>query len=179
MQREQTRRFLTTLNSHTSRRPYVGVAADKVCDKKFKSWEIVAVRVNFNGTPVTLIAELRPITGASADAAACLSEIDGACDGLGLDASQRRSYCFDGENCYQGGVTAVKARLLERSPSTCVWHDPPHANELLADDMRRKFDYISRVHELIRQIYSYYSRSCKKLRGLVAHPSRVTSPTRD
>ena len=168
VQREQTIRFVTTPNKHTRCLPYVGIAADKVCDKQFASWEIVNGRVNLLGTPVSFIMELRAVTSESADADTCLAEIDGAADGLRLVASQRRSYCFDGEACYQGEVTAVKAQLLRRSSKTTVWHDPPHANELLNGDMRSDFNYISTIHELLRQIYSYYSRSPKKLRGLVA-----------
>ena len=166
VQRDQMRLFLTTPNAYTKRRPYVGIAADKVCDKQFASWEVVNGRTNYIGTPVVFAMELRPIESESANADACLAEIDGAADGLRLQASQRLSYCFDGEACYQGEVTAVKAQLVKREPRTTVWHDPPHSNELLSGDMRDDFPYIATIHETVRQIYSYYSRSAKKLRGL-------------
>ena len=50
VQRDQTRLFLTTPNVYTRRRPYIGIAADKVCDKQFASWEVVNGRVNYLGT---------------------------------------------------------------------------------------------------------------------------------
>ncbi|KAJ1630544.1 hypothetical protein T492DRAFT_1002501 [Pavlovales sp. CCMP2436] len=59
------------------------------------------------------------------------------------------------------------ARLTDEDPACQVMHDPPHNNELCQDDMRKCFNYRD-IHELIRAIYSYYSRSCKKLRGLTA-----------
>ena len=68
-QREQTASFLSTPNEHTCRLPYVGIAADKVCDQKFASWEIVNGRVNYLGTPVSFIMELCAITSDSADGA--------------------------------------------------------------------------------------------------------------
>ena len=61
VQRDQTSLFLTTPNAHTKRRPYVGIAADKVCDKQFASWEVANGRVNYAGTPVVFALELRPI----------------------------------------------------------------------------------------------------------------------
>ena len=70
-------------------------------------------------------------------------------------------------------VTAVKAQLLKRDPRVTVWHDPPHSNELLSGDMRGDFSYIPIVHEVIRQLYSYYSRSPKRLRGLEAFAKEI------
>ena len=92
VQRDQTRPFLTTPNVYTKRRPYLGIAADKVCEKQFASWEVVNGRVNYMGTPVSFALELRAIESESANADACLREIDGAADGLGVQASQRLSY---------------------------------------------------------------------------------------
>ena len=153
VQREQMSTFLTTPNAYTKRRPYVGTAADKVSDKQFASWEIVNGRANFLGTPVSFIMEMRAITSESADADACLAEIDGAHEGLHVQPSQRLSYCFDGEACYQGEVTAVKAQLVKRESRVTVWHDPPHSNELLSGDMRGDFAYIPFLHEVIRPHY--------------------------
>ena len=53
-QRDLTARFLSTPNEYTRRLPYVGTAADKVCDSKFASWEIVNGRINYIGTPVSM-----------------------------------------------------------------------------------------------------------------------------
>ena len=169
----QAATFLSTPNEHTRRLPYVGTAADKVCDSKFASWEIVSGRVNFRGTPVSFIMELREITSESADGDTCLAEIDGAHARLKVVASQRRTYCFDGEACYQGEVTAVKAQLLQREPSTIVWHDPPHAGELVKGKMHDEFGYLPVIHETIRQIYSHFSRSPKRWRGLEATASEL------
>ena len=172
-QSDQAATFLSTPNEHTRRLPYVGTAADKVCDSKFASWEIVSGRVNFHGTPVSFIMELREITSDSADGDTCLAEIDGAHARLKVVASQRRTYCFDGEACYQGEVTAVKAQLLAREPSTVVWHDPPHAGGLVKDKMHDEFGYLPVIHETIRQIYSHFSRSPKRWRGLEATASEL------
>ena len=102
--------------------------------------------------------ELCAITSDSADGDTCLAEIDGASTRLKIVALQRRTYCFDGEACYQGEVTAVKAQLLKREPSTVVWHDPPHASGLVKDKMHDEFGYLPVIHETIRQIYSHFSR---------------------
>lgn len=102
-QSDQAALFLSTPNEYTRRLPYVGTAADKVCDSKFASWEIVNGRVNYHGTPVSFIMELREITSDSADGDTCLAEIDGASERLKIKPSQRLTYCFDGEACYQGG----------------------------------------------------------------------------
>ena len=56
-------------------------------------------------------------------------------------------------------MTAVKSRLLTRAPSTSVWHDPPHASGLVKDKMHGEFGYLPVIHEIIRQIYSHFSRS--------------------
>ena len=52
----------------------------------FTQWEIVNIRVNWRGTPVTLIAELRLITE-GAYGKAC-KEIVGAQRGIGASAKQ-------------------------------------------------------------------------------------------
>ena len=44
----------------------------------------------------------RKITSDSADGDTCLAEIDGASERLKIVPSQRLTYCFDGEACYQG-----------------------------------------------------------------------------
>ena len=171
-QRDQAAAFLSTPNEYTKQLPFVGTAADKVCDQRFASWEIVNGRTNYLGTPVSFVMELRSITSDSADGATCLAEIDDAHKGLKVVDSQRRTYCFDGESCYQGEVTAVKAQLLRRDASTIVWHDPPHASELVKGRMHDEFGYIPVIHETIRQVYSYFSRSPKRWRGLEATAAR-------
>jgi hypothetical protein len=117
VQREQMTAFLTTPNVYTKRRPYIGEAADKVSDKQFASWEPVNGRVNYLGTPVSFIMEMRAMTSESADADACLAEIDGANDGLHVLPYQRLSYCFDGEACYQGEVSRTPNRVARLTTS--------------------------------------------------------------
>ena len=70
-------------------------------------------------------------------------------------------------------MTAVKAQLLKREPRTIVWHDPPHASGLVKDKMHDEFGYLPVIHEIIRQIYSHFSRSPKRWRGLEATASEL------
>lgn len=53
--------FVSTPSPFTRRKPRVGVSADKVTDKSKKSFQVVNVRVNYFGTPVSLFLDARRI----------------------------------------------------------------------------------------------------------------------
>ena len=58
---EQLRRFFTTVDAKFSFLPHVGVMADKVTDIATMQWEIVNVRFNWRGRPVTVNLALLPL----------------------------------------------------------------------------------------------------------------------
>jgi hypothetical protein len=88
-------------------------------------------------------------------------------------SEQIRSCAFDGEACYQGKKKGVAAYMHNRDigvgdKTITVIHDPAHASELLKEDSLPKTGYVlTIVHVFIKAIYSHFSRSGKKLRGLM------------
>lgn len=96
--------------------------------------------------------------------------------GVGV-SEQCRSAVFDGEYCYNGaGEKNVK--FLFRDPvrgygdSTFITtHDAPHSTDLLKDDGASVLggDYVrTTVHTTVKAIYSHFSRSPHRCRGLCA-----------
>jgi len=160
--------FISTPSAATGRLPQVDVAADKVSDKRFKQWQCNALRVNLVGSPWTFCSELKKM-GLTAKGVDCHKNMVESASDLGVTATQRKTYSFDGEACYSGaGTTAdtVKSLVLEEDPKNEVLHDPPHAGELNKEDMQREFVYITEIHDLIRAIYGHISFQGKKLTGM-------------
>lgn len=57
----QMRNFLTTTNPIMGHKPHVFVKADKASDRKMRQFEIINIRVNYQGTPLVLHLAIRPI----------------------------------------------------------------------------------------------------------------------
>ena len=136
--------FSTPLEA-TGRLPHVGIAADKVSDKRMRQWQCNAGRVNFKGSPTTLCTELRKM-GLTAKGVDCYENMCTSASNLSIKATQRRTYCFDGEAVYSGdGTTADTCRSLLKAEDEMneVLRDPPHGGESLQDDMRTKFPYVT------------------------------------
>jgi hypothetical protein len=161
----RTRHFMSSKNSMTGTIPFVGMAADKVCDKVFDQWEVVNGRVNYLGAPVTFLADLRKMHE-DATGLSCWKEIKAAEEHCGIVPEQSQSFCFDGEAAYQGHLSGVSSHIAKERPMATVGHDYPHAGELLKGDMHNKNPYIEIVQDTIRQIYSFFAKSPKRLRGL-------------
>jgi hypothetical protein len=125
--------------------------------------------------------ELRLITGGYS----CYQKIGDALDEVGVDFAkvivhqgknytvQCRTYAFDGEAAYQGEGLGVKHYLRTSDgiddATIVVWHDPPHACDLLVEHGCKAVDndYVEEtVHTLLKQIYSFFAKSGKKTRGL-------------
>jgi hypothetical protein len=60
--RGQLTTFLATKGTATSRKPHLGLSGDKVTDLAGKQFQIAMFRVNYRGTPLTLFAELTPLS---------------------------------------------------------------------------------------------------------------------
>ena len=160
--------FLCTINPATGRLPTVGSSSDKVSDKKFKQWQVTTGRVNFIGSPITWCVELRKM-GETSKGVDCHEQWIAALNGYKVQPIQRRTYASDGEAVYYGdGNTAdtVKSLVLAEDPMNEYIQDPPHANELLKEDMHYEFPYICDIHEFARQVYSHLSCSGKKTTGM-------------
>jgi len=169
VQRRDLATFLMTPNKFTTVRPYVGISADKVCDSQFVSFQLVHGRVNHGGHPINFMFSCNPLKDASSNADACLEDINATQSAFGVRRDvQSKTYSFDGEAVYQGEKEGCKGQLLKEDSTRCIIHDPPHATDLLKDGMRQHFRYIDTVHETIRGIYSLYSRSAKRHKGLEA-----------
>ena len=88
---------------------------------------------------------------------------------VGVSAPQRKVYSMDGEAVYTGdGTTADTCKSLVKAedPANEVIKDPPHAGELLKEDMHREFVYIVQVHDVIKGIYGNYVSQGKKITGM-------------
>ena len=106
----------TTIDPATGRLPLVGVAADKVSDKRMKQWQCNAGRSRCKGSPFTFCSELLKM-GTTAKGVDCFKNMIDSCTGIGIrQASQRKTYCFDGEAVYSGaGTTADTCKSLVKS----------------------------------------------------------------
>ena len=165
---EQFIAYVTEIDAATGHRRHVGSAADKVSDKIFKQWQISCGRMNKVGTPFVFIISMRKM-GETAKGVDCFRELRGSQGEMKMMPSQCRTYAFDGEAVYSGEgttVPTVKSLLKKDAPSTEVIHDPPDSCELLKEQMHEALPYIYDIHELIRQVYSYFSAHGKKLDGM-------------
>ena len=161
-------KHMTTISPATGRLPLVGVAADKVSDKRFKQWQCNALRTNLVGSPWTFCSELKKM-GLTAKGVDCHKNMANSASDVGVTAAQRKTYSFDGEAVYSGeGTTTdtVKSLVLKEDPKNEVLHDPPHSGELNKEDMQRKFVYIPEIHDIIKAVYGYVSFQGKKLSGM-------------
>ena len=59
--RRQVKQYITTVNPMTGALPLVGVAADKLTDLGKVQSQIIMIRVNYAGTPLTLYGKLTPL----------------------------------------------------------------------------------------------------------------------
>lgn len=171
----------TTINPATGRLPIVGVAADKVSDKRFKQWQCNAGRSNLHGSPFTFCTELRKM-GTTAKGIDCYANMVGSCDDFGIISTQRRTYAFDGEAVYSGaGTTAdtCKSLLKAEDEENEIIADPPHSCELSKEDMHRKFPFIYQIHTLIREVYSNYVSQGKKITGMERIAEAMGVPWRE
>ena len=202
---EQIKLFLTTTNPIMQHKPHVCVKADKMTDNDGVQFEIINIRLNVDGTPVTynlgvipmgeddaLLALDAPEAGGFACFNAlleCLETVgvvliennesifelkDFPSAGYGI-AEQCRSSNFDGEATYNGdGTNSVKARFKDPESgygdaTHITGHDASHATDLLKEDGVKAVsgDYVlATVHVTICEIYSHFSRSPKRCRGL-------------
>ena len=89
---------------------------------------------------------------------------------------QARSYCFDGEGCFNGkGETGLSVNERLKCKETgagdktiAVMHDVAHALDLLIGDAHAKHPYIvTKIHPVIRAVYTYYVSSPKRKRRLM------------
>jgi len=165
----QLESFLTTKNEFTAALPYVGTAADKVCDSVYQQWQPLCHRVNFKGRPISVLLKLCKVTN-DATGEACWHKIKEAESGKKVQPSQSISFAFDGEACYNGnGELSAKSRIKAERPTAEVIHDYPHAEELLKDDMQKKVPYTTDVvHDMVRKVYSHMAKSPKRMRGMHA-----------
>lgn len=171
----------TTINPATGRLPIVGVAADKVSDKRFKQWQCNAGRSNLHGSPFTFCTELRKM-GTTAKGVDCYENMVGSCDDIGITSTQRKTYSFDGEAVYSGqGTTAdtCKSLLKAEDEENEIIADPPHSGELLKEDMHKSFPFIYQIHTLIREVYSNYVSQGKKITGMERIAEAMGVPWRE
>ena len=89
-------KHFTTIDPATGKLPLVGIATDKVSDKKFKQWQCNAARARYKGSPFTLCTELRKM-GTTAKGVDCYNNMVAAATDIGISATQRKTYCFDGK----------------------------------------------------------------------------------
>ena len=97
---------MTTISPATGRLPLVGVAADKVSDKRFKQWQCNALRTNLLGSPWTFCSELKKM-GLTAKGVDCHKNMANSASDVGVTAAQRKTYSFDGEAVYSGEGTTT------------------------------------------------------------------------
>ena len=212
--RSEIRCFLTTYNHLMDHLPHVCGKADKMTDCDANQYEMVNIRVNHEGTPVTFNLGLEPVAApfldnadvpegrvldeAEAGGFVCFNLFLGSLEKYGVTlicpeknislyetenfpgvgvgvAEQLRSTVFDGEPVYNGGgPKSVKG--LMRDPARgygdvthITEHDPPHSGDLLKADACAAVaaNYlILTVHKIIKEIYSHFSRSPQRCRGL-------------
>ena len=161
---EQMCKFLSTRTLATGHRPCLGIAADKVSDSRFSSWQPVCGRSNYLGSPVSFLLNLHKMT-VDCTGASCWEGIKISEKKCGVEAAQSISFAFDGEAAYQGEVSGVKSAIAKERPRADVVHDYPHAGELLKDDMQKAYPYCVDVQDMLRQVYSLFSRSPKQMRA--------------
>jgi len=160
---EQMGKFLSTESVATGHRPYLGIAADKVSDSRFSSWQPVCGRVNYLGIPISFLMDLYKMT-VDCTGNSCWVGIKAAEEKCNVVPEQSISFAFDGEAAYQGEVTGVKSTIAIERPRADVVHDYPHAGELLKEDMQKQYPYCVDVQDMLRQIYSLFSKSPKQQR---------------
>jgi hypothetical protein len=95
--------FLTTINVLMNHKPHVTWKADKVSDSSSGQFELVNIRVNYNGTPIQLHLAIAPIDGA-------YSNVDGGVEGTSPEAGSL--VCFNTvlEVLEKFGIEMITAR---------------------------------------------------------------------
>jgi hypothetical protein len=189
----QLKAFVTTPNSLTGTKPHVSPAADKMTDASHDQTQVVNIRVNYHGTPVTVMLDNTPIDGKGAPAGAAeaggcalfnklleslehigIRMVDGPTSlyGNGGMSEQVRCSAFDNEGCYHGEDSGLVHYLHDAGDGfgdgtiICL-RDPPHSIDLAKDDGQGAFAYAPDIiHKTVNDIYSLFVRSPKQFRGL-------------
>ena len=189
----QLKAFVTTPNSITGTKPHVSPAADKMTDASHDQTQVVNVRVNYHGTPVTVMLDNTPIDGkgtpsGAAEAGGCalfnkllesleaigIRMVSGSTSlyGNGGMSEQVRCSAFDNEGCYHGEGSGLVHYLHDANDGfgddtiICL-KDPPHSIDLAKDDGQGAFAYAPDIiHKTVNDIYSLFVRSPKQFRGL-------------
>jgi len=193
--RDDLHRLLTCETAATGRLRHFGIAADKLTDLAGVQYQMVVLRFQYNGSPVTVFATNQPLNGDydadhNASGMSCYNKIVNYIEetiGIKLFAGtgpesheihveghsiQWRTTTFDGEACYngEGGFKSAKDHIMRdigfNDKTHTVTHDYAHSYDLLVADMHKAFPYLDKVHALIKAIYSHFSQSPKKARQL-------------
>lgn len=152
---------LSTVSSFTGNVPYIGQAADKVCDSIFEQWQVLCSRINHNGRPLSVLMELTKVTD-DATGKSCWEKIVKAEKNRQVTPDQSQSFAFDGEACYQGKESGVNSHIQKERPRASVVHDSPHAIELLKGDMQKAVSYteVVYIHVCIGRMCVCIDRMC-------------------
>jgi hypothetical protein len=111
--RKQLTRFLKEKSCVTSHLPHVGVAADKLTDLGGKQSQMVMLRVNYNGTPLTFFATVVMLVAGlydedhEANGLSCFNEMCEAVEGFGVSLFEVKTKDQSGEVTEWGDALLV------------------------------------------------------------------------